>query len=114
MQTAATDDGRGIRNPHRSSRRRGCRHVGARLTGYNTWLTGPREAGHVDGPEEFHLVIVDNGRSEVLALSLIHICHTNPGQWRCHEYGIRHIFPIISTTSAFSQQLITHNAVIIQ
>ncbi|STI19521.1 putative oxidoreductase subunit with NAD(P)-binding domain and ferridoxin-like domain [Escherichia coli] len=36
--------------------------VGARLTGYNTWLTGPREAGHVDGPEEFHLVIVDNGR----------------------------------------------------
>ncbi|UJR54756.1 LutB/LldF family L-lactate oxidation iron-sulfur protein [Dickeya zeae] len=40
--------------------------VGARLTGYNTWLTGPREAGHVDGPEEFHLVIVDNGRSTVL------------------------------------------------
>ncbi|MBW2830705.1 iron-sulfur cluster-binding protein, partial [Escherichia coli] len=40
--------------------------VGARLTGYNTWLTGPREEGHVDGPEEFHLVIVDNGRSEVL------------------------------------------------
>ena len=29
------------------------------MTGYNTWLTGPREAGHVDGPEEFHLVIVD-------------------------------------------------------
>ncbi|EFO1168521.1 iron-sulfur cluster-binding protein [Escherichia coli] len=40
--------------------------VGARLTGYNTWLTGPREEGHVDGPEEFHLVLVDNGRSEVL------------------------------------------------
>lgn len=40
--------------------------VGARLTGYNTWLTGPREAGHADGPEAFHLVIVDNGRSRVL------------------------------------------------
>ena len=40
--------------------------VGARLTGYNTWLTGPREADNVDGPEEFHLVIVDNGRSQVL------------------------------------------------
>ncbi|KML68008.1 LutB/LldF family L-lactate oxidation iron-sulfur protein [Pectobacterium peruviense] len=40
--------------------------VGARLTGYNTWLTGPREAGHVDGPQEFHLVIVDNGRSQIL------------------------------------------------
>ena len=40
--------------------------VGARLTGYNTWLTGPREAGNVDGPEEFHLMILDNGRSQVL------------------------------------------------
>ncbi|KOQ95809.1 LutB/LldF family L-lactate oxidation iron-sulfur protein [Pluralibacter gergoviae] len=40
--------------------------VGARLTGYNTWLTGPREAGNVDGPEEFNLVILDNGRSQVL------------------------------------------------
>lgn len=40
--------------------------VGARLTGYNTWITGPRGAGDVDGPEAFHLVIVDNGRSAVL------------------------------------------------
>lgn len=40
--------------------------VGARLTGYNTWLTAPREAGDADGPEEFHLVILDNGRSEIL------------------------------------------------
>ncbi|ULR32584.1 LutB/LldF family L-lactate oxidation iron-sulfur protein [Dickeya fangzhongdai] len=40
--------------------------VGARLTGYNTWLTGPKGSGDVDGPEEFHLVIVDNGRSQVL------------------------------------------------
>ena len=38
----------------------------ARLTGYNTGLLALREEGHVDGPEEFHLVIVDNGRSEVL------------------------------------------------
>lgn len=40
--------------------------VGARLTGYNTWLTGPKKEGESDGPEEFHLVIVDNGRSKVL------------------------------------------------
>lgn len=40
--------------------------VGAKLTGYNTWLTGPRLAGETDGPEEFHLVIVDNGRSKIL------------------------------------------------
>ena len=41
--------------------------VGAKLTGYNTWLTGPRLAGETDGPEDFHLVIVDNGRSDILA-----------------------------------------------
>ncbi|MCI5763492.1 LutB/LldF family L-lactate oxidation iron-sulfur protein [Actinobacillus porcinus] len=40
--------------------------VGAKLTGYNTWLTGPRLEGETDGPEEFHLVIVDNGRSQIL------------------------------------------------
>lgn len=40
--------------------------VGLPLTGYVTALTGPREAEHLDGPEEFHLVIVDNGRSDIL------------------------------------------------
>lgn len=40
--------------------------VGAKLTSYNTWLTGPRLPGETDGPEEFHLVIVDNGRSKAL------------------------------------------------
>ena len=40
--------------------------VGAKLTAYNTWLTGPRLEGEVDGPEDFHLVIVDNGRSKIL------------------------------------------------
>ncbi|MGF1757029.1 LutB/LldF family L-lactate oxidation iron-sulfur protein [Photobacterium sagamiensis] len=40
--------------------------VGLPLTGYVTALTGPRENEHCDGPEEFHLVIVDNGRSDIL------------------------------------------------
>ncbi|WP_302466779.1 LutB/LldF family L-lactate oxidation iron-sulfur protein [Heyndrickxia camelliae] len=40
--------------------------VGQRLTSYVTSLTGPRIEGEVDGPEEFHLVIVDNGRAEIL------------------------------------------------
>ena len=40
--------------------------VGLRLTGYNTWLTGPRQKDESDGPEDFHLVIVDNGRSSIL------------------------------------------------
>lgn len=41
--------------------------VGQRLTGYNTWLTPPKRSGELDGPEEFHLVIIDNGRSDILA-----------------------------------------------
>ncbi|WP_303966332.1 LutB/LldF family L-lactate oxidation iron-sulfur protein [Sporosarcina ureae] len=40
--------------------------VGQKLTSYVTALTGPRDEGDLDGPEEFHLVIVDNGRSEIL------------------------------------------------
>jgi L-lactate dehydrogenase complex protein LldF len=40
--------------------------VGQKLTSYVTVLTGPRDEGDVDGPEEFHLVIVDNGRSNIL------------------------------------------------
>jgi L-lactate dehydrogenase complex protein LldF len=40
--------------------------VGQKLTSYVTTLTGPREDGDVDGPEDFHLVIVDNGRSDIL------------------------------------------------
>lgn len=40
--------------------------VGQRLTSYITVLTGPKQVHEVDGPEEFHLVIVDNGRSKIL------------------------------------------------
>ncbi|WP_170006979.1 LutB/LldF family L-lactate oxidation iron-sulfur protein [Bacillus fonticola] len=40
--------------------------VGQKLSSYVTALTGPKQEGDVDGPEEFHLVIVDNGRSKVL------------------------------------------------
>jgi L-lactate dehydrogenase complex protein LldF len=39
---------------------------GQRLTTYTTFITGPRRAEDEDGPEEFHLVIVDNGRSRLL------------------------------------------------
>lgn len=40
--------------------------VGQKLSSYITVLTGPRDQGELDGPEEFHLVIVDNGRSNIL------------------------------------------------
>jgi L-lactate dehydrogenase complex protein LldF len=41
--------------------------TGQTLSVYTTVLTGPRRPGEIDGPEEFHLVILDNGRSRVLA-----------------------------------------------
>ncbi|MFP7476857.1 LutB/LldF family L-lactate oxidation iron-sulfur protein [Terribacillus saccharophilus] len=40
--------------------------VGQKLTSYITALTGPRSPEEADGPSEFHLVIVDNGRSGIL------------------------------------------------
>ncbi|WP_027953893.1 LutB/LldF family L-lactate oxidation iron-sulfur protein [Halobacillus kuroshimensis] len=40
--------------------------VGQKLTSYITSLTGTRLENEVDGPEDFHLVIVDNGRSKIL------------------------------------------------
>jgi L-lactate dehydrogenase complex protein LldF len=41
--------------------------TGHALSVYTTLITGPRRPGELDGPEEFHLVIVDNGRSKILA-----------------------------------------------
>jgi L-lactate dehydrogenase complex protein LldF len=40
--------------------------TGQKLTVYTTLLTGPRRAGEQDGPEEMHVVILDNGRSNLL------------------------------------------------
>lgn len=41
--------------------------AGQLLTGYNTLYGGPRAPGESDGPEEYHVVLLDNGRSELLA-----------------------------------------------
>ena len=40
--------------------------TGQKLSVYMTMVTGPRRADEIDGPDEFHLVIMDNGRSRVL------------------------------------------------
>jgi L-lactate dehydrogenase complex protein LldF len=37
------------------------------LTCYNTLYAGPRARDESDGPEEYHVVLLDNGRSELLA-----------------------------------------------
>jgi L-lactate dehydrogenase complex protein LldF len=41
--------------------------TGQPLTVYTSFLSGPRREGEIDGPEEFYLVLVDNGRTRVLA-----------------------------------------------
>jgi L-lactate dehydrogenase complex protein LldF len=41
--------------------------AGQHLTCYNTLYGGPRQEGESDGPQEFHLVLLDNGRTHVLA-----------------------------------------------
>lgn len=41
--------------------------TGAPITIYNNLYGGPRGPGEKDGPEAFHLVLVDNGRTEILA-----------------------------------------------
>lgn len=40
--------------------------TGQKLSVYTSIVTGPRRPGETEGPEEFHLVILDNGRSRIL------------------------------------------------
>ncbi|MDE8349124.1 MAG: lactate utilization protein B [Acidocella sp.] len=44
--------------------------TGAELTQYTTFHAGPKQPGDVDGPEEFHIVLVDAGRTTMLAEGL--------------------------------------------
>lgn len=41
--------------------------TGQNITVYNSLVLGPRQENETDGPEEMYLVIVDNGRSELLS-----------------------------------------------
>ena len=40
--------------------------TGQPFTVYTSLFGGPRKAGEKDGPEEFHVVLLDNGRTEIL------------------------------------------------
>jgi L-lactate dehydrogenase complex protein LldF len=41
--------------------------TGQRITVYNTIVTGPRQAGETDGPEDMYVILLDNGRTNILA-----------------------------------------------
>lgn len=87
--------------------------TGQNLTVYNNILTGPKQAGEVDGPEEMYVVLLDNGRTELLAqteqrraLSCIRCgaclngcpIYKNVGG---HAYGTTYSGPIGSVISPF-------------
>ena len=44
--------------------------TGQHLSVYTNIITGPRRADDADGPDELHIVILDNGRSEMLGTDL--------------------------------------------
>lgn len=41
--------------------------TGQLLTVYTSFLSGPRREGEIDGPDEFYVVLIDNGRTKLLA-----------------------------------------------
>ncbi|HLJ15748.1 MAG TPA: LutB/LldF family L-lactate oxidation iron-sulfur protein [Bryobacteraceae bacterium] len=41
--------------------------TGQPLSAYTSFLSGPRRPGEIDGPEEFYLILMDNGRTKLLA-----------------------------------------------
>jgi L-lactate dehydrogenase complex protein LldF len=40
--------------------------TGQEISNYTTFSTGPKRPGDPDGPEEYHLVLLDGGRTEIL------------------------------------------------
>lgn len=40
---------------------------GQKITVYNSLFTGPRQANEGDGPEEMYVILIDNGRTAILA-----------------------------------------------
>lgn len=41
--------------------------TGQRVTVYNTIVSGPRQPGESDGPEDMYVILLDNGRTHILA-----------------------------------------------
>jgi L-lactate dehydrogenase complex protein LldF len=41
--------------------------TGQQITVYNTIVTGPKQANEIDGPEDMYVILLDNGRTNILA-----------------------------------------------
>jgi L-lactate dehydrogenase complex protein LldF len=49
--------------------------AGQRVTSYFTFVTGPRRPEEPDGPDEVHVVVIDNGRSAILGSRYRSVLH---------------------------------------
>ncbi len=47
--------------------------TGQKITTYTSLVSGPRRPGELDGPEEMHVVLLDNGRTNILGGDLAEI-----------------------------------------
>jgi L-lactate dehydrogenase complex protein LldF len=64
--------------------------TGQEATSYVTLSTGPKRAGDAHGPEEFHVVLLDNGRSALLGgedEELLHCIRCGACMNHCPVYG---------------------------
>jgi L-lactate dehydrogenase complex protein LldF len=49
--------------------------TGQKLSVYTNLITGPRRAHEADGPNELHIVLIDNGRSKILGTEIAEILY---------------------------------------
>jgi L-lactate dehydrogenase complex protein LldF len=83
-----------------------------KMAGYVSYIGGPRAPHQADGPEAFHLVIVDNGRSRILAdpelreilgcircAACLNVCPVY-GKIGGHAYGFAYSGPVGAVVSA--------------
>jgi L-lactate dehydrogenase complex protein LldF len=49
--------------------------TGQKITVYTNIVTGPRQNGENDGPDELHIILLDNGRSKVLGTEVAEILY---------------------------------------
>jgi L-lactate dehydrogenase complex protein LldF len=49
--------------------------TGQEITSYVSLMSGPKRAGDADGPENFHVVLLDNGRSAILGSPVREVLH---------------------------------------
>jgi len=64
--------------------------TGQEITSYVSFMSGPKRAGDADGPENFHVVLLDNGRSALLgspAREVLHCIRCGACLNHCPVYG---------------------------